>query len=395
MTTPSPAGDSAELPAGIAEALEHEQSAYLNAFNTLMAEFFAAQRELLEGISSETLPLLEAIESLSTGGKRLRALLSYWGWRGAGGAPVTENRGTWSIVKAGMAVELFQTSALIHDDIIDRSDTRRGAPSVHKRFEAAHEQNNWRGDAFNYGLTGGILAGDLTLAWSAEVFASLGEGALYGSPARTIFDRMRSEVLAGQYLDVYSEVLDTEDAASALQRALNVIRFKSAKYSCEHPFTIGGALALQARALESGAGAISEEHPVLAGYRAFGLPLGEGFQLRDDELGVFGRPEVTGKPAGDDLREGKRTVLVALTSAALSEQEAALLHDSLGNPNLSDEQVERIRELMVSSGAFAEHERLIEQKSHAVFEALDALELDELVRAALSDIVDRALRRKS
>ena len=395
MTTPSPAGGSAELPTGIAEALEHEQSAYLNAFNTLMAEFFAAQRELLEGISPETLPLLEAIESLSTGGKRLRALLSYWGWRGAGGAPVTENRGTWSIVKAGIAVELFQTSALIHDDIIDRSDTRRGAPSVHKRFEAAHEQNNWRGDAFNYGLTGGILAGDLTLAWSAEVFASLGEGALYGSPARTIFDRMRSEVLAGQYLDVYSEVLDTEDASSALQRALNVIRFKSAKYSCEHPFTIGGALALQARALESGAGAISEEHPVLAGYRAFGLPLGEGFQLRDDELGVFGHPEVTGKPAGDDLREGKRTVLVALTSAALSEQEAALLHDSLGNPNLSDEQVERIRELMVSSGAFAEHERLIEQKSHAVFEALDALELDELVRAALSDIVDRALRRKS
>lgn len=395
MMTPSPTGGSAELPAGIAEALEREQSAYLNAFNTLMVEFFAAQRELLEGISPETLPLLEAIESLSTGGKRLRALLSYWGWRGAGGAPVTEQRGSWSIVKAGMAVELFQTSALIHDDIIDRSDTRRGTLSVHKRFEAAHKQNNWRGDAFNYGLTGGILAGDLTLAWSAEVFASLGEGAIYGSPARTIFDRMRSEVLAGQYLDVYSEVLDTEDADSALHRALNVIRFKSAKYSCEHPFTIGGALALQARALESGAGAISEQHPVLAGYRAFGLPLGEGFQLRDDELGVFGQPEVTGKPAGDDLREGKRTVLVALTSAALNEKDAALLHDGLGNPNLSDKQVERIRELMVSSGAFAEHERLIEDKSRAVFEALDALELDELVRAALSDIVDRALRRKS
>ena len=117
--------------------------------------------------------------------------------------------------------------------------------------------------------------------------------------------------------------------------------------------------------------------------------------MRDDELGVFGLPEVTGKPAGDDLREGKRTVLVALTSAALDEKDAALLHDGLGNPNLSDEQVERIRELMVSSGAYAEHERLIEDKSRAVFEALDALELDELVRAALSDIVDRALRRKS
>ena len=393
MTPPSPSGAptpqatesltvaAPNIPAAsahLAERIAEEQRAYLHAFDTLMAEFFARQRELLEGISAETLPLLEAIESLSTGGKRLRALLSYWGWRGAGGAPVTENRASWSVVKAGMAVELFQTSALIHDDIIDRSDTRRGAPSVHKRFEAAHEQNSWRGDAFNYGLTGGILAGDLTLAWSAEVFASLGEGAIYGAPARTIFDRMRTEVLAGQYLDVYSE-----------------IRFKSAKYSCEHPFTIGGALALQATALENGAGAVSEQHPVLVGYRAFGLPLGEGFQLRDDELGVFGQPEVTGKPAGDDLREGKRTVLVALTSAALDEKDAALLHNSLGDPELSDEQVERIRELMISSGAFAKHEQLIEQKSQAVFEALEAMNLDELAHAALTDIVGRALRRKA
>ena len=375
VAAPNIPADSAHL----AERIAEEQRAYLHAFDTLMAEFFASQRKLLESISTETLPLLEAIESLSTGGKRLRALLSYWGWRGAGGAPVTENRASWSIVKAGMAVELFQTSALIHDDII----------------EAAHEQNSWRGDAFNYGLTGGILAGDLTLAWSAEVFTSLGEGAIYGAPARTIFDRMRTEVLAGQYLDVYSEVLETEDAQAALQRALNVIRFKSAKYSCEHPFTIGGALALQATALENSTSAVSEQHPVLTGYRAFGLPLGEGFQLRDDELGVFGQPEVTGKPAGDDLREGKRTVLVALTSAALDKKDAALLHNSLGESELSDEQVERIRELMVSSGAFAKHEQLIEQKSQAVFEALEAMNLDELTHAALTDIVGRALRRKA
>ena len=206
---------------------------------------------------------------------------------------------------------------------------------------------------------------------------------------------MRTEVLAGQYLDVYSEVLETEDAQAALQRALNVIRFKSAKYSCEHPFTIGGALALQATALENSTSAVSEQHPVLTGYRAFGLPLGEGFQLRDDELGVFGQPEVTGKPAGDDLREGKRTVLVALTSAALDEKDAALLHNSLGESELSDEQVERIRELMVSSGAFAKHEQLIEQKSQAVFEALEAMNLDELTHAALTDIVGRALLRKA
>mgnify|MGYP000869717124 CR=1 FL=1 len=403
MTTPSPVAGAAPADRNLtAEAssetlntVTREQQAYLHAFNTLMAEFFASQRELLESISPETLPLLDSIESLSTGGKRLRALLSYWGWRGAGGAPVTEDCSSWSIVKAGMAVELFQTSALIHDDIIDRSDTRRGAPSVHKRFEATHEQNRWHGDAFNYGLTGGILAGDLTLAWSAEVFASLGEGALYGTPARTIFDRMRTEVLAGQYLDVYSEVLDAEDARGALHRAQNVIRFKSAKYSCEHPFTLGGALALQAEALERGGSPVSEQHPTLAAYRAFGLPLGEGFQLRDDELGVFGQPEVTGKPAGDDLREGKRTVLVALTSAAASAEENEFLYSNLGNPNLSDEQVKRLRKLMVSSGAFAAHERLIDEKSRAVFEALEVMNVSDEVRTALRAIVDRALRRSA
>ena len=365
---------------------QREEQAYIAALEEELASILDYQRKVLTGISPDTLPLLDAIAELSTGGKRLRALLAYWGWRGAGGASILSEEKPLEIIRAGVALELFQSSALIHDDIIDRSDTRRGNPSVHKRFEATHEAKNWQGDTFNYGLTGGILAGDLTLAWCEQMFSSIGQGALYGTEARRIFDIMRTEVLAGQYLDVYSEVIGSEDADTALARAKNVIRFKSARYSCEHPLTLGGALALGERG--------HREHALLDSYRAFGLPLGEGFQMRDDELGVFGQPETTGKPAGDDLREGKRTVLVALTLQRTDEAGRALIESALGNADLSDERVEEIRELMKSSGALKELEQMIMLKSMEVDSALRYLEIPSEYRMALHKVASRALHRK-
>ena len=133
--------------------IQAEQQAYLQEVEAEMARFFTQQREVLSNISPDALSLLEAIEALSTGGKRLRALLSYWGWRGAGGVSILEDPKPLSVVRIGVAIELFQSAALIHDDIIDRSDTRRGAPAVHKRFENQHKSSAWRGDTFNYGLT--------------------------------------------------------------------------------------------------------------------------------------------------------------------------------------------------------------------------------------------------
>ena len=168
-------------PENLSDGVKSEQEAYLRAVEATMSEFFAQQRTLLTAISHDALPLLEAIESLSSGGKRLRALLSYWGWRGAGGDSILEGSAPAPIIRAGAALELFQSAALIHDDIIDRSDTRRGKPSVHKKFETQHIQNSWVGDTFNYGLTGGIIAGDLCLSWSEQMFSSIGEGALSGT----------------------------------------------------------------------------------------------------------------------------------------------------------------------------------------------------------------------
>ena len=365
--------------------IQAEQQAYLQEVEAEMARFFTQQREMLSNISPDALSLLAAIEALSTGGKRLRALLSYWGWRGAGGVSILEDPKPLSVVRIGVAIELFQSAALIHDDIIDRSDTRRGAPAVHKRFENQHKSSAWRGDTFNYGLTGGIIAGDLCLSWSETRFARTGVGSLPDRTARTVFDTMRTEVMAGQYLDVLSEVIDSEDYDAALQRAQNVIRYKSAKYSCEHPLTLGGALALDAQQ--------NQHHPILNAYRSFGLPLGEGFQLRDDQLGVFGEPETTGKPAGDDIREGKRTVLVALTEKNADQAGRSLLETCLGNPNLDVHDVQRVRGLMLSCGAVAQLEELIARKSAAIDTALAALPVPEQVREALEAIAAKALHR--
>lgn len=360
-------------------SIQQETSLYLSALEEEMESFFSRQQSLIQQISPETLPLLDSIRALSQGGKRLRALLAYWGYRGAGGQGSNP-----SIIKAGVAIELFQTAALIHDDIIDASDTRRGAPSVHRRFEADHRRLGYKTSPESYGISSAILAGDLCLSWSEMVFASIPQSTV-GSQARYIFDLMRTEVMAGQYLDILGEVVAQQEPQEALERAQNVIRYKSAKYSCEQPLALGGALALN---LPEG-----QENSLLAGYRAFALPLGEGFQLRDDQLGVFGQPEVTGKPAGDDLREGKRTVLTALTALAASQQQAQQLEEALGQPDLSLGQIQEIQKLMRDLGALDALEDMIEAKSQQALTALEALEIDPIVVQALKDIAHRALHR--
>ncbi|MFW0169457.1 polyprenyl synthetase family protein [Rothia sp. P4278] len=358
-----------------------ETSRYLEALELERQRFFARQREIMLAVSKETLPLLDSIESLSSGGKRLRALLAYWGYRGSGGAGLTP-----SIVKAGLAIELFQTAALIHDDIIDASDTRRGAPSLHRRFEAMHTDLSYKTSAETFGVSSAILAGDLCLSWSEMVFSSIPELTAQ-SEARFIFDLMRTEVMAGQYLDIVGEVVPEEEPELALERALNVIRFKSAKYSCEHPLALGGALGQD---LKHG-----EPSSLLHGYRTFALPLGEGFQLRDDVLGVFGEPETTGKPAGDDLREGKRTVLTAFTAMKVSAQERAFLEESLGSPQLDPATITALQDLMRNSGALEATEAMISEKSEQALTQLAELSIDADVMQALREIAAKALNRSS
>ncbi|MFP3579498.1 polyprenyl synthetase family protein [Arthrobacter sp. fls2-241-R2A-200] len=338
--------------------------------------FLQEQQNLMSGISPDAAPLIESISTLVTGGKRLRALMCYWGWRGAGGSANDP-----SIVTAGCALELFQAAALIHDDIIDRSDTRRGGPSVHRLFGQLHEDSGWALDNERFGHAAAILTGDLCLSFSEQSFTEIGQRAGSGTSARAIFNVMRAEVMAGQYLDILEEVAGpVRQRAGAVDRAKSIIRYKSAKYSTEHPLAMGGALA----------GASPD---LLAGYSEFSLPLGEAFQLRDDILGVFGDPETTGKPAGDDLREGKRTVLVGFALNRAPEEQAAYLDRELGNPDLGEDDIARIRSIIVDSGALDATETLIAELSDQAFEALGRLPLEELPLTALRALAEAAVSR--
>ncbi|WP_247045121.1 polyprenyl synthetase family protein [Arthrobacter rhizosphaerae] len=359
-----------------AEQLRLEQTAYVAAVAGKLNDFLTSRQNIMSTISQDIDPLMGSIANLVTGGKRLRALMCYWGWRGAGG-----NASASEVVTAGSALELFQAAALIHDDIIDRSDTRRGGPSVHRRFTQLHADQGWSLDSERFGHAAAILTGDLCLSFSEESFTDIGERAASGSQARLIFNLMRAEVMAGQYLDILEEVAGpVRDRAGAVTRAQSIIRFKSAKYSTEHPLALGGALA-----------GASEE--LLRGYSAFALPLGEAFQLRDDVLGVFGDPATTGKPAGDDLKEGKRTVLVAFALDLATPQESAFIDSCLGRPDLTDEDIAEIRRIIVDCGALQATEVLIDEFGSAAFAALDLLPLEDLPKTALRKLAEATVSR--
>ena len=362
----------------VPEQLRTEQAAFVAAVAGELTDFLTTRQSLMVAISPDIDPIMGSISNLVTGGKRLRALMCYWGWRGAGGDPAAAE-----IVTAGSALELFQAAALIHDDIIDRSDTRRGGPSVHRRFSQLHHAQGWALDSERFGQAAAILTGDLCLSFSEEAFTDIGEQAAAGSRARLIFNLMRAEVMAGQYLDILEEVAGpVRDRAGAVTRAQSIIRFKSAKYSTEHPLALGGALA----------GAPDD---LLRGYSAFALPLGEAFQLRDDVLGVFGDPVTTGKPAGDDLREGKRTVLIALALGQASTAESAFIDAKLGSPDLGDADVAEIRRIIEESGALQATEVLITEFGAAAYDALEQLPLDELPKTALRKLAEATVSRAS
>lgn len=359
-----------------ASQLAAEQGRFITDVAAGLNSFLAGQETVMAGISPDVAPLMDSISKLVTGGKRLRALMAYWGWRGAGGDAAHPD-----IVNAGCALELFQAAALIHDDIIDRSDTRRGGPSVHRRFSQLHQAEGWALDEERFGHAAAILTGDLCLSFSEEAFAGIGPRAASGTAARRIFNLMRAEVMAGQYLDILEEVAGpVRDRAGAVERATSIIRFKSAKYSTEHPLCLGGALA-------------GADEALLAGYSAFALPLGEAFQLRDDVLGVFGDPGTTGKPAGDDLREGKRTVLVGFAINQSEPAVSAYLDAALGRQDLDENEVGKIRQIMVDCGALSATEAMIDELSGQAFEALERLPLADLPMSALRGLAEAAVSR--
>ena len=332
--------------------------------------FVSGQLPALDAISEELGPLTDALTDLIAGGKRLRPAFCYWGFRGAGGEDGDE------VVVAAAALELFQACALIHDDVMDGSDTRRGLPAVHRRFASMHRTESWVGDPEAFGMGAAVLLGDLCLAWSDEMLSTSGLPADRLLAGHRVYDEMRTELMGGQYLDL----LEQARGGGSVERALRVARYKSAKYTIEKPLHLGAVLA--------GAG-----QDVLDGYSGYGLPLGEAFQLRDDVLGVFGDPSVTGKPAGDDLREGKRTALVAMALETADSAQAAMVRRHLGDPHLTPEGVARLREVIEQTGALRRVEELISVLMGDALAALRAAPIEPGARAVLEDLAVAATAR--
>lgn len=342
-----------------------------------LTDFLAEQTHYLGEIGTELIPVAEAINAfLLDGGKRLRPLFAYCGYVSASGKD--DN----SIIRAIASLELLQGCALIHDDLIDASDTRRGKPSIHRLFESIHQDEELSGSPANYGASAAILLGDLALVWADQMLHRSGITDAQLVRTLAIYDEMRVEIMAGQFLDIHEQALATQSVA----RSLKIARYKSGKYTVERPLHFGVSLALPVG---------EKRENFFAMFSEFGLPLGEAFQLRDDLLGVFGDPSLTGKPAGDDLREGKRTVLMAMTQDRANANQETTIARHFGDRRLDTEGVEALRTIIIETGARDHVEDLIEKLTLTALDALNRDEIPQTAHALLSELASMAMGKNT
>ncbi len=332
-----------EVPPSLAEVGNRVEQRISTLIEDELARWRAVDPDLAE-------PLVALRDLVLAGGKRLRPAFCHWAFVGAGGAPDDA-----VVVDAGAALEMLHTFALVHDDVMDGSNLRRGHPAIHRRFMTRHDTQRWRGEPRRYGEGAAILVGDFAFVYADILLRAV------PPVARPIFDELRVELCVGQYLDLEGTASGSSDPVQAER----IERYKSGKYTVERPLQLGAALAGR---LDELAGPLS----------AFGLPLGEAFQLRDDILGVFGDAAITGKPVGDDLREGKLTPLVA-AAAARATGSAARMLDQLGRADLDQAEIAGLQAVLIDTGAVDEVERSIER---LVEQALDALSVAPIARDA-------------
>lgn len=337
--------------AEVASAIEGFLREWLHREAARWGERGPGLRESLDGLGS--LMLAPA--------KRVRPAFCHLAFVGAGGKPEDP-----VVTAAGAALELVHAAALLHDDIVDGSETRRGGPSLHVRFAARHTAAGWRGDHGRFGEGAALLTGDLAFASATGLLADAPDA------ARRVFDQLCTEVQVGQLLDLFA----TAGGERSPDVALTIARYKTAKYTVERPLHLGAALA----AGEEGLASLGE------GLSAYGLPLGEAFQLRDDLLGAFGDPEVTGKPVGDDFREGKPTLLYALARRSAGPEEARLLDERYGADDLGPEEVAAIQTALEATGARAQVESAIEARIAEALAALEGLPFGPATRRGLAEM---------
>lgn len=377
------AGTEPARAAGATRANSAEFAAYPSSlelpavFEKDLRDFFTARRDLVENIGGGYEKAVSTLESfVLRGGKRVRPAFAWTGWLGAGGDPNSEDGG--SIVRACAALELVQACALVHDDIIDASTTRRGFPTVHIEFETEHRGNNWSGDGAHFGEAVAILLGDLALAWADDMIRESGIDADAAARVSPVWSAMRTEVLGGQFLDISNEARGDE----TVEAAMRVNRYKTAAYTIERPLHLGAAL-------------YGADDALIAAYRKFGTDIGIAFQLRDDLLGVFGDPSITGKPSGDDLRTGKRTTLfaAALSRADATDPAAAQQLRAAIGTDLTDSEVDTLRTVITDLGAVDDAESRIAVLVESAGAALESSSATHEAKTRLTEMAVAATQR--
>jgi geranylgeranyl diphosphate synthase type I len=323
-----------------------------------LAHLLTAEAARWTELSPDLAAPLASLERLVVnGGKRLRPAFCHWGYVAAGGEP-----GADAVVDAGAAFELLQAFALVHDDVMDGSAVRRGHRTAHLDFHDRHSDSAWRGEARRFGEGVAILIGDLAHVYADLLMADAPPAAV------RVWDELRIELNIGQFLDILATARGDTDRAGARR----IARYKSGKYTIERPLHVGAAFAGR---FDDLAGPLS----------AYGDPLGEAFQLRDDILGAFGDTALTGKPVGDDLREGKPTPLLAAATARADSAQAAVL-DRVGAPDLSPDDVAELQGVLVATGALAEIEASIETLTAEAVAAISAAPIPAVAADALVEL---------
>jgi geranylgeranyl diphosphate synthase type I len=367
-------------PSGIPRQLGREIE-LIDAVEGTLADFLASQVGSLDGVDPALGSFARTTRDLVLGGgKRLRPTFAYWGWRGVAGT----DEPLESVLPALSALELMHTFALVHDDVMDGSDTRRGAPTAHRIFAAQHAGAGRLGDSDRFGSSSAILVGDLCLVWADQLIARTPVSTATMFAVRACYDRMRIEAVAGQYLDVLGE---TQPDAWSVERALLVARHKTASYTVQRPLQFGMTLARP-----------DDHAEVDHAYSTYGTAVGEAFQLRDDLLGVYGDPSVTGKPAGDDLRTGKPTTLLMLAhQLATPAQRAALARDPAGAVIPADGSggptIARMAQIIADTGAPEQVEVLVRKRVDEGLDALAKAPIHADARAALTELAVTATHR--
>lgn len=322
--------------------------------------------------------LLDPLRESAAGGKRMRPLLLLASHAAHGG---TQHQ---AAAHVGAALELFQTAALIHDDVLDASDTRRGQPALHRRVERIHAAQQWTSSSEDFGEAGAVLAGDLALMASQRAFSNA-LLLLEPGPARTVaslFSDMADLVTLGQYADMRAAVQPLNHLGEQESDIRAVMRSKTASYTAEGPLALGAALAGASQA-------------VVNKMKHAGLALGHAFQLRDDVLGLVGAPDTTGKPTGGDIREGKRTLVLWRAWQGTDDSGRALLSRAVGDKHASDALLAQVLDVIYSTDALGWAEAEITERAAAAREILAGLDLTPAGARALEALVSRAVDREA